>query len=187
MMLCQICKTNPATIHIQEILNGETRMSHLCAECAKKKSMFEPFLKNLDLEKLFREMTGEADEKDDSPETEEDQNTHSSVCPSCGCRQDTFGKTGECGCPECYEVFQPLILPELAMMHRGTVHTGRIPPAFGRSAEKIAARMELQKNLQKLKKNLKECIVREEYELAAEVRDRIAELEKKLAEKEVTA
>ena len=36
MMLCQICKANPATIHIQEIVNGQTNTLHICPECAKK-------------------------------------------------------------------------------------------------------------------------------------------------------
>ena len=46
-MLCQICKKNPATVHVQEIVNGEKRIMHFCAECAEKKSMLEPFLRLL--------------------------------------------------------------------------------------------------------------------------------------------
>ena len=41
MMLCQICKANPATIHIQEIVNGQTNTLHICAECAKKRNLAE--------------------------------------------------------------------------------------------------------------------------------------------------
>ena len=39
MMLCQICKANPATIHIQEIANGEATTLHICAECARKRNI----------------------------------------------------------------------------------------------------------------------------------------------------
>ena len=35
-MLCQICNKNPATIHVQEIINGEKKVFHLCGESGNR-------------------------------------------------------------------------------------------------------------------------------------------------------
>ncbi|MDD3920590.1 MAG: UvrB/UvrC motif-containing protein [Eubacteriales bacterium] len=35
-MLCEICKTNPATMHSVTIINGEREEHAFCAECAAK-------------------------------------------------------------------------------------------------------------------------------------------------------
>ena len=43
-MLCQLCKAKPASIHIQEFVNGEKHALHICADCARKRAgMANPF------------------------------------------------------------------------------------------------------------------------------------------------
>ena len=37
-MLCEICKKNPATIHIQELIAGSKKSLHICVKCAEKKA-----------------------------------------------------------------------------------------------------------------------------------------------------
>ncbi len=56
-MLCQICKINQATIHIQEIIGNEKKTMHLCAECAEKKAMDSPMLKDLNLPEMIYNLT----------------------------------------------------------------------------------------------------------------------------------
>lgn len=36
-MLCDVCKTNEATIHVKEMRNGESHSINLCAACAEEK------------------------------------------------------------------------------------------------------------------------------------------------------
>lgn len=56
-MLCQICKINLATIHIQEVIGSEKKTLHLCAECAEKKAMDSPILKDFNLPEMIYNLT----------------------------------------------------------------------------------------------------------------------------------
>lgn len=198
-MLCQICKKKPATVHVQEIVNGEKRVMHFCAECAEKKSMLEPFLKGMTLAGLLQKMTELEKEDSDDPgkktspgegsaENREAQEPEETVCPECSWSLEQLKKTGRMGCPSCYAVFLPLIRKELAGIHRGLHYCGRDPErktGSGKapcSAAESAAR--IRERIATLKKDMEESIRREEYELAAELRDRIGSLERSLSEKE---
>ena len=198
-MLCQICKKNPATVHVQEIVNGEKRVMHFCAECAEKKSMLEPFLKGMTLAGLLQKMTELEKEDSDDPakktphggesgENSETQEPEDAVCPECSWSLEQLKKTGRMGCPSCYMTFFPLLRKELAGIHRGLHYCGRDPErkaetrkASGGAAESAA---HIRERIATLKKDMEESIRREEYELAAELRDRIGALERSLSEKE---
>lgn len=198
-MLCQICKKNPATVHVQEIVNGEKRVMHFCAECAEKKSMLEPFLKGMTLAGLLQKITEMEKEGADGPEkteshepeaaeSREERETEKTVCPECSWSLEQLKKTGRMGCPACYSTFFPLIRKDLAGIHRGLHFCGRDPErkpgkrgATG-SAPESAAR--IRERIAILKKDMEESIRREEYELAASLRDRIGALERSLSEKE---
>lgn len=194
-MLCQICKKNPATVHVQEIVNGEKRIMHFCAECAEKKSMLEPFLKGMTLAGLLQkisEMEKEgADEpgKQESPAPDSGEDiTQKTVCPDCSWSLEQLKKTGRMGCPSCYAVFLPYLRKELAGVHRGLHFCGRDPEREGAAKKKTgqapdsAAR--IRERIATLKKDMAESIRREEYELAADLRDQIGALERSLSEKE---
>ena len=83
-------------------------------------------------------------------------------------------KSGRLGCPVCYDTFRQGIEPLLRNMHRGTHHKGKIP-ARHRDAK------ELRNRLDSLETELKQAIAKEDYEGAASLRDRIRDLETKLA------
>ena len=38
-MQCEICKTNTATVHLTEIIDGHRSESHLCQSCAQKEGV----------------------------------------------------------------------------------------------------------------------------------------------------
>jgi len=95
-------------------------------------------------------------------------------CPVCGFTQADFKKTGRLGCSNCYTVFADGIAPMLKNMHKGTAHTGKTPAAF----QKIREHGEKIKTLQE---NLTKAIEAEEFELAANLRDQIRQMEAELA------
>ena len=194
-MLCQICKIKPATVHVQEIVNGEKRTMHFCAECAEKKSMLEPFLKGMTLAGLLQKI-GELEKEDaaetqqsgpDKPEAEEPETKQ--VCPECSWSLEQLKKTGRMGCPACYTAFFPILRKELAGMHRGIHFRGETVSGKDSAARDGAVRppesaARIREQIATLKKDMAESIRREEYELAAKLRDRIGALEHALAEKE---
>ena len=185
-MLCQICKLNPASIHIQEIVNGERNALHICAECAKKRNLAEETAGNSHLHEMLERLTqaiaSSADLKlaelfeQKKPQEEERPDV---VCTVCGTDYQAYRKSGKLGCAACYEAFGPVLVRELALTQHGSVHCGKTPPETVEQWQDptVSERIGLRKELERLRKGLDESIRREEFELAAELRDRIASIE----------
>ena len=82
-------------------------------------------------------------------------------------------RSGKIGCADCYETFYDKLLPLLERLHGKTNHVGKIPNSF----EEIAKEENTQNETEKLKAELDEAVKAQNYEKAAELRDRIKELE----------
>jgi len=195
-MLCQICNSAPASIHIQEFVNGERRSLHLCPECARKRNMGDsplqdPHLQEM-LEHLSKAVISDPDgvlsklfgEQEEAPQEKEPQ--ANIVCEECGTDTAKYRKTGLFGCEHCYEAFARILDEELPLTHRAGVHRGRMPAEDTPILEnkEISERLNMRRQLEQLRSKLDESIRREEYELAAELRDEITGIEKKLASME---
>jgi protein arginine kinase activator len=159
---CENCK-EPATIHLTQIINGVVHKIDLCAKCPNAKNIDDPTGFSLADQLLglgaAEEMKANGDEL---------------ACPKCGFTQNDFKKSGRLGCPVCYETFRQGLEPLLRNMHRGTSHKGKIPARHQDAKE-------LRNRLDSLESELKKAIDKEDYEGAASLRDRIRELEIKLA------
>lgn len=168
-MLCNICNKNPATIHIQEIINGEKKSLHICGECAAKKSQNDPVLQGFNLAEMLYNLSGEMNPPSIDEEPQTDDSVPSVTCDICGWDTAKFRKTGRLGCSKCYAVFSEIITPALKNMHKGTMHVGKRPGDL--SSAKEASKVVLE--VMNLQKELDELVLREEYEKAAIVRDKI--------------
>lgn len=160
-MLCQSCEKRQATTHIKTILNGELKEYNLCPECAQKMgygSFFGNF--GFDLDKLF----GSFMESIDSPKT-------AKRCQCCGSSFEDIAKSGKVGCANCYEVFYEELLPSIQRIHGRTCHTGKLAHSAG-------TEVKIRNEITKCKYDLEQAVKAQEFEKAAELRDRIAELEK---------
>lgn len=182
-MLCSICHKNAATIHIQEISGKEKKTLHLCQECAAKKMQEDSSFQSLNLAEVLYNISSQfsAEQKTDDPgENEEHTGLY---CRSCGWDYAGFRKTGRLGCPNCYEAFYDILKNAIGAMHRGTTHTGKIPDTFsGELPAEGAVNLSVLKNeLQKLQASLNQAVANEEYERAAILRDKIADLKLQLA------
>lgn len=178
-MLCDICKKNPATIHIQEIAGNEKKTLHLCQECAQKKAQEDSSFQAFNLAEVLYNISNQLNPQEvRKPDTE-----HSGIfCPTCGWDYASFRKTGRLGCPDCYNAFRDTLKSVLGAMHRGTTHTGKIPceyhgPAPEKGEINFAA---LRKELEKLQNGLNAAVASEEFERAAILRDKINELKEQL-------
>ena len=190
MMLCQICKANPATIHIQEIVNGETNTIHICPECAKKRNLAEGNAANSHfhemLERLTQAIANSADlklaELFEPKKQEQEEAQQDLACSVCGTTLQSYRKTGKLGCAACYEQFSQIIIPEFALAHHGSVHCGKTPPESVEQWQDpaVSERINMRRELERLRKGLDESVRREEFELAAELRDKIASIEAEL-------
>lgn len=160
-MLCDKCGKNIATTHIRSVVNGKKAEKHLCAECAAKEGIGE--LGNMGLDSMLASMFGDALSRD-LPGAQ----------LRCKCCSSTFAdiaKTGKAGCPECYKTFYNELLPYLKRVHGSVKHIGKAPHYKAEEESQTAD------TLSELKEELKKLVSEEKFEQAAEVRDRIKELE----------
>ncbi len=93
---------------------------------------------------------------------------------NCHKRKSDFKKTGQFGCPTCYETFEDELAPLLKAMHRGDRHIGKVP-------EREGLRVRVSAELARLRAALDEAVGEEQYEDAAKLRDEILASESKIA------
>jgi protein arginine kinase activator len=90
------------------------------------------------------------------------------VCPQCGWTLDKFRDKGVLGCPNDYEVFEKQLLPLIKKAHDGAVtHCGKIPSRMPTGSKQ-------QMETARLRQQLDEAVRKEDYELAAKLRDKLA-------------
>lgn len=166
-MLCEYCGKNPATVHLKKVINNYVTELHLCDECAKKNSNFHfdtPFsMQNI--------LAGLIDSSYDGPIKIE--HISSLECDKCGLTYSKFKQTGKFGCSHCYDSFKEKLVPLFRKIHGHESHIGEIPQKAGESVV-------TKKTIDKLKAELDLAVSKEEFEKAAQLRDEIISLKKRL-------
>ncbi len=141
-------------------MDGQKIERHLCEDCAAAEGLtvkaqfpLGKLLEGLLVQSLAEHELGEL------------------RCEVCGMTFLEFRKQRLLGCPNDYQVFEQVLVPLLERAHAGgSYHTGKIPLDAAEAEQR-------QNELLRLRGMLKEAVAREDYERAAELRDRIKELE----------
>lgn len=200
-MLCERCKIREANIQYTEVINGIKTEHNLCAQCAKELD-FGPYSAIFDgdfpLGKLLSGLLGIG-------EDHKEEKMHQVVCPTCKTSYEEFVKNSRFGCPDCYGVFDLLISDNIKQLQGSDSHTGKRPryraaedgtqePVGESRAKSVApegddvlpeetggdvpakAEQNVEEQIRVLKTRLQEALAREEYETAAQCRDKIKEL-----------
>ena len=94
-MICEVCQTENATVHLTQIISGKMQKIDLCEKCAKEKGVADPAGFSL-ADMLLGLGAGEEIKAGGSDELQ---------CPQCGFTQPDFKKTGRLGCANCYTTF----------------------------------------------------------------------------------
>lgn len=168
-MKCERCKKSEATVHITRVVNGDRREHHYCEVCATTQDDGDfdtPFAANSFLTSLIESI----------------QNTpikvnyiKTTTCSKCGMNYGRFRQTGRLGCDECYRAFEDKLMPVIKRVQGFDHHAGKV-------IKKAGGTQRIKKEITNMKASLQEAIAQEAYENAAVLRDRIRELEKKIAE-----
>ena len=182
--LCQSCNQREAKIHFTELKDGKKTEMHLCEHCAQEKNMVLAFPSLLS---TLVKGGAEQGEPDAVPST----------CPGCGLPYADFKAKGRLGCPTCYEVFAPVLVPLLQKVHSAAKHVGRRPlrqpepkaevPPPQNVSEKTEPPVDLAvepavdepqpiDEAVRLRHELDHAVASEDYERAAELRDAIRAL-----------
>lgn len=162
-MKCCVCQEREATVHLTQIAGEKMQKLDLCEECAKKKGVNDPT--GFSLADLLLGLGASQEMEQAAAATEGGE----LKCPHCGFTQADFKKAGRLGCPECYRTFSEGLEGLLKTMHKGTRHVGKVPEALRQT-------LDFKERARQLQKKLAKAIEQENFELAAQLRDEIKQL-----------
>ena len=156
---CDNCG-KPATVHLTEITDGQKIEKHFCEDCASEEGI--TVKASLPISQLLEDFVMQSSPRDESAE---------SACEVCGLTFSEFRQRGVLGCPNDYDAFDAALQPLLKRAQDGaSEHIGKAPSGAGTTQKKHNA-------ILRLRAQLKVAIASEDYEQAAELRDRIKELD----------
>jgi len=175
-MLCPECNEREATIHLTQIINNEKISTSMCQECAARQGFHSP-LDNVPfpLADILSGMTKHM------PRKASDQGGEKLVCPKCHMDFEQFANQGRFGCGECYQAFRPRLEVIMRKIHGASLHRGRHP---GMEPTSAAGALVPVKEEERLDKALKQAIEDEDFERAAELRDKLHALRETLPKDE---
>jgi protein arginine kinase activator len=157
-MLCDNCGKEIAKVHYKEIKDDKSAEYNLCEKCAAEKGLqATPKQNNFSISNILAGMAEEV-----GPSTVK--------CQGCGLAYSEFRESGRLGCAKCYDAFREQLRPLLRRIHGSNVHAGKSP----RATEGMLERM---RKTEDLKTALRLAVEKEDFEKAAEIRDRIRKLE----------
>jgi len=152
-----LCGKENAVVRIRQIIGSESREIRICESCARKKGIIEDRDTPEEgvawlLKGLFERLPGV-------------KTAGVKTCPACGSRFREIRADRRAGCANCYSVFGREMV-KLLKTGGGKKHRGKLP----RRVQSLTAFMIDRENL---KARLAAAVQREDYELAARLRDKI--------------
>jgi protein arginine kinase activator len=153
------CCPNPAVVHETLVRNGVRTEIHLCAEHAVERGYILPTNVGpaLVVGKLLEKATQAAARSIKS-------------CPTCAMTMQNLRETGLVGCSDCYRHFEEELASIIERTQEGAAaHIGRHPTQASSLIDRAAMR-------NRMVRELREAVAREEYERAARLRDEMLSL-----------
>lgn len=161
-MLCDNCKERDAVVHLTRIVDNAVSQLHLCEKCAAAKGVETTLaMPQHPLGDILQAVQQQA------ASTAEDAPS----CSFCGSSSRDFKATGRLGCPHCYDAMERSLRELLRRLHGSSKHVGvRYEPPVAHLDSKPDT-------LHDLRDRLRRAVDAEQFELAAELRDRLRVLE----------
>lgn len=163
-MRCDNCKERDAVINLTQVEHDTKVTLHLCEQCAQEKGIETGTAMLKSPLGTFLSAIGKGTTLPVPADTMR--------CESCGATLRDFRDTGRLGCAHCYQAFAAHLRDLLRRLHGSSQHVGERyqPPGANGQADARSALLELRDQLRR-------AVESENFELAAELRDRIRVLE----------
>ncbi len=175
-MKCQDCQKQEAMVHMTQIINNEKTTLNLCQQCALARGFHSP-LDNIPFP-LAEILTGIAD-AGPKPSLKKKDNSPKLICPNCGLEFNEFTQQGRFGCGACYKAFRPRLEQIMRKIHGNSLHRGRSPIISSESME--SSEVLPVKEEERLEEELAKAIGAEDFERAAEIRDKLKTIRENLS------
>lgn len=167
-MKCQKCNDKKATVYFSEVVNNKKHEIALCVECAKEHNpKMTHVLNEFDSQdnmvkiKVITEsnvVENMLDQLDDPTRI---------ACPDCDLTLQDFVAKGKVGCSKDYEYFAEELKPIIERLQGGnSQHTGKFP-----------TKADVKKRIETLEAEMQSAVKVENYERAAQIRDKLKELQ----------
>ena len=166
-MLCDKCKKNPATVHMQQFVMGKKAELHLCQECVFSFNVPDV---PIALENVFKGFLEQMQSKIFPLNPQSANVMPTNACGNCGMTSEELKSGGKLGCRECYASFSDEVGAILKNVQSSTRHTGKFPKRLGKEILSL-------RHASDLRAKLNQAIAEENFELAAKLRDEIRALE----------
>jgi protein arginine kinase activator len=161
-MVCDLCKEGEAVIQLTEIQGSGVKQLHLCEKCAAERGVettinaAKPQINNF-LQTIHEQMPGAKGEPVN--------------CQFCSGTLADFRATGRLGCAHCYDAFESSLRDLLRRVHGNSRHIGRryVPP--------LPSELPHVSSATELRDRLKRAVEAEQFELAADIRDKLRGIE----------
>jgi protein arginine kinase activator len=158
-MLCESCHERDAVVNLTKVRDNAVHQVHLCELCAADQGFETTAAQKHPLGEFLAAHQQAA------------AATEVAACAFCKTTMTDFRASGRWGCARCYTNFEAGIRELLRRVHGNHRHVGRAyHPPMSETLERSAV-------LGELKDRLRRAIDSEQFELAADLRDRIRGLE----------
>lgn len=164
MGLCERCKKAQATFHLTNIeTSGAKKERHLCEHCAIEEGLMQGAKPSVNVNDILKSLVSHSKTSGAA--------LSNLVCEECGMSYVEFRNEGLLGCANDYDAFEEHIEKLLERAHDGaTHHVGKAPKSIGNTRT-------TQQDIHRLKRQLADAVTGEDYERAAELRNKIRTLE----------
>lgn len=162
-MTCDMCGIREATIKFTQVINQKKQEMNVCKMCAEETGIANPlsgFPKIIG--GLILGIMGELPDKAEAEHID-------LRCKYCQLSWHEFQNKGLLGCGHCYDSFAEPLKKLLRKIHGSNKHIGNRP-----AGQRLVGTVD---DLETLQHQLKRAIKSENYEHAAELRDRIRDIE----------
>jgi len=166
-MLCEDCGKRPAEVHLTAVEGEEMRTLHVCLACAAERGLEGTGGDEVSEGPPLADFLAQLGKTGGPPRVA----SPAEPCPFCGTSPSDFRRTGRVGCSQCYVHFESQLRGLLRRIHGSSHHAGKL---YMSEDSDIADRLG---RISSMKRRLERAVETEDFETAAELRDRIRELE----------
>ena len=161
-MLCDQCRERDAVVMVTSVVQDAVKQLNLCERCAAERGVETPSAAKNPIGELLSAVHAAPAGGGGSD---------AARCSFCQTSKHDFRASGRLGCARCYTAFERQLRDLLRRLHGNSRHAGRRyePPAL--------ELLERAGSVAQLRERLRRAIDNEQFELAAELRDRLRAVE----------
>ena len=169
MSTCQSCHERDAVVHLTQVVGEDVSTMHLCSKCAAERGIeTEAAVVQTPLGAFLAAMGKGGPGMAAAAATGES-------CPQCGATLEDFRASGRLGCSQCWIAFERPLRDLIRRAHGATRHTGE--PYDAMDAVTLSPAEQQEREKMELREQLRLAVSAEQFEQAAELRDRLRVLE----------